>query len=382
MNVLHLTSDWKFTGPAEPMLIGGEALRARGHRVDLVCPPPPDGEMGVFDVARERGVDLEHSVAIERGRGIAALRDLRDVRAIRSWMAERELDVVHVWHTRAHSLALRARGASTALVRAHSDGLAVPTGLRGAGSRWLYGAGCDALVCTSRNCMAQHADTVGAAKRHAVSGAVDLERFRPAWDVDEREAARGRLGLRPKEPAVGVVARVQSHRRFDVVFEVLSELRHNHPLVQLVILGRGTHIERVARRPVAELGLETNVVFAGHRTADYAEILRSLDALVFLVPGSDGGCRAVLEAAASGLPVVASRRGALPELIGDGTTGYCVDEKVQALVPAVDLLLQSEERRAEFRRDARMHAERWFSPERLGEELERVYESAVEVRRR
>ena len=55
MNILHLTSDWKFTGPAEPMLIGGEALRARGHRVDLVCPSPPGGEMGVFE-----GRDARH----------------------------------------------------------------------------------------------------------------------------------------------------------------------------------------------------------------------------------------------------------------------------------------------------------------------------------
>ena len=43
MRILHLTSDWKWTGPAEPMLNAVVALRALGHHVDFACPEAPPG---------------------------------------------------------------------------------------------------------------------------------------------------------------------------------------------------------------------------------------------------------------------------------------------------------------------------------------------------
>ena len=67
------------------------------------------------------------------------------------------------------------------------------------------------------------------------------------------------------------------------------------------MLGRGTHLDEVAVAPARELGIADRVVFAGYHRRDYAAILRAMDLLCFLVPGSDGSCRAVLEAAGSGL---------------------------------------------------------------------------------
>jgi glycosyltransferase involved in cell wall biosynthesis len=376
VNILHLTSDWKFTGPAEPMLIAGDALRARGHRVDLLCPPAPNNEVGVSDIARDRGVEVPQGIAIERGRGVRLLRDGRDARALRGWMAARDLDVVHVWHSRAHGLALRARGAETALVRAHSDGLPAPAGPRGVATRWMWNSGCDALVCASESCARLHV------RARAVVGAVDLERFRPAGADEDRRAARALLGLQPRAPLVGVVARVQEKRRFDLIFEALTHLRAKLPAVRLAVVGRGTEIETVAHLPVAERGIGENVVFAGHRGDDYPELLRGFDALLFLVPGSDGGCRAVMEAAASGVPVVGSRRGALPEIIVDGVTGYCVDEQPMALVAALESLLGDDAFRRGLGAQARRHAESAFAPLRVGTELEDVYAGAVAEHRR
>ena len=358
------------------MLIAGEALRTRGDRVDLICPAAPNDETGVADVARERGVELPDGIAMERGRGIRLPRDARDARRLRAWMAERDIDVVHVWHSRAHGLALRARGAQTALVRAHSDGLPAPTGLRGIATRWMWGSGCDALVCTSKRCASSHEGA------KAVVGAVDLERFRPARTAHERRGARALLGVQPSAPLIGVVARVQAKRRFDLIFEALAHLRERLPAVRLAVVGRGTEIETVAHLPVAEWGLGENVVFAGHRSDDYPELLRGFDALLFLVPGSDGGCRTVMEAAASGVPVVASRRGALPELVLDGVTGYCVDEQPMALVTALEALLGDDGFRGRVAAQARSHAESAFAPGWVGADLEEIYSRVVAERRR
>jgi len=360
LNVLYLTSDWKWTGPAEPMLLALQALRERGHRVELAAPEAPSGERGLLSEAAARGV--APSLVVERARGIRPWRDLRDARRLRRHAAD--VDVLHVWHSRAHGLALRARARDTALVRAHSDGLAP-----GLGERFLFARGCDALVCTSEACAERHE-----LRAHAVAGAVDLVRFRPAADAAEVRAGREQLGVDPGAPLIGVVARVQARRRFDLLFDALDRLRTRHPRVRLALIGRGTQIESVARRPAADRGLAEHVILAGQLEGEaYASSLRALDVLCFLVPGSDAGCRALQEAAASGVPAVASRRGALPELVADGETGLLVDERPDALSAALDHLLSAEEPRVRMGEAARRRAEARFAPERLALELEQLY---------
>ena len=118
------------------------------------------------------------------------------------------------------------------------------------------------------------------------------------------------------------------------------------------------------------------MIFAGYREADYADVLRAIDVFTFLVPGSDGSCRALLEAHACGIPAVTSRRGALPEIVADGETGLLVDEDPEALCAAWQELLTDSERRARMGRSARQRAERCFDPARLAEEVESLYRAA------
>jgi glycosyltransferase involved in cell wall biosynthesis len=115
------------------------------------------------------------------------------------------------------------------------------------------------------------------------------------------------------------------------------------------------------------------VLFAGYRGDDYVDVLRTIDVLTFLVPGSDGSCRALLEAHACGIPAVTSRRGALPEIVAAGETGLLVDEDPEDLCAAWQELLTDSERRARMGRAARQRAERCFDPARLAEEVESLY---------
>ena len=74
-------------------------------------------------------------------------------------------------------------------------------------------------------------------------------------------------------------------------------------------------------------GLAEAVVCAGYRDGDYPAVLRWMDVLTLVVPGSDGTCRALLEGLASGVPAVVSRRGALPEIVANGTAGRIVEDR-------------------------------------------------------
>jgi len=113
---------------------------------------------------------------------------------------------------------------------------------------------------------------------------------------------------------------------------------------------------------VRERGLDGTVILPGYLTGDeYAGTLAALDVAVFLVPGSDGTCRAVREALAMGLPVIAARRGMLPELVRDGETGLIIDDTPENLAQALVRLARDRETRLRMSELARADAHRRFS---------------------
>ena len=374
MRILQLFSDWKWTGPAAPMLELLLALRVRGHEVWLACPGPPPNETGLEARARAAGAAPDLSLTL--GRGVRWLRDAADARHLRDFCSAREVEIVHAWHTRDHVLALRAtaarrRAGQAALVRSVKSAepiAATPW------NRWLYGPGSDGVLCVSPGAAQRNERLRGGRPLAGAFGAVDTERFHPA---PRSHALAQELGLAPSQRVVGIVARAQRHRRFDLLLEAIRELAARHPDARLLVIGRGTHIEETAREPARRLGIADRVVFAGYRGADYADVLRLCDVVTFLVPGSDGGCRAVLEAAACGIPAVTTRRGALPEIVRDGETGVLVDERPESLAAAWSALLADPSLRARMGRAARARAESCFTPARLAEAAESLYRQAL-----
>jgi len=350
------------------------ALRSRGHEVGLACPPPPPDQTGIE--ARALAAGVEPALRLERGRGARWWRDAGDARRLRDWCDAHKVEIVHAWHTRDHVLALRAlarrrRAREAALVRSlkSADPVAATPW-----NRWLYGPACDGLLCVSPESARRNALLRGGRPLVGAFGAVDATRFRPA----PRSAALAReLGLLPRHRVVGVVARAQRHRRFDLLLEATRRLAASDPDLRLLVIGRGTHIEETAREPARRLGIEERVVFAGYRGDDYADALRLCDVLVLLVPGSDGGCRAVLEAAACGIPAVTTRRGALPEIVRDGETGILVDEDAASLSAALAPLLADSARRARMGGAARQRALDRFTPARRAEAVERLYRESL-----
>jgi glycosyltransferase involved in cell wall biosynthesis len=371
VNILHITSDWKWTGSASPMLELLLAQRERGDEAEFVCASPPDGADGSL---REHAIAVGVAPVLEigRGRGVKPWRDRGDLKRLRNLFTQHSFDVVHAWHTRDHLLVVAAASASrrsgcTRLVRSYPS--AVPIADR-PWNRWLFGRASDGLLCVSPGAAARNAGLCRGGAVAGAFGAVDLDRFRPG---PRNDALRARLGLASEQRVLGVVARVQAHRRFDLLFAAVAPLLRAEPLVQLLVVGRGTRIDALAKEPARRLGIENRVVFAGYRRDDYAEVLRCIDVFTLLVPGSDGGCRALLEAAASGIPAVTTARGALPEIVIDGETGLVVEEEAQAFTNAWGCLLRDSARCAEMGAAARRRAESEFSRTQYAETVDRLY---------
>jgi len=108
--------------------------------------------------------------------------------------------------------------------------------------------------------------------------------------------------------------------------------------------------------------------------------LAAFDAKVFLVPGSDGTCRAVREALALGVPVIASRAGILPELVRHEQTGLLLDAgepTAEGLAAAILRVVNDAAMRARLAKAARADAVERFSFARFAARVEAVYRDVL-----
>jgi glycosyltransferase involved in cell wall biosynthesis len=125
---------------------------------------------------------------------------------------------------------------------------------------------------------------------------------------------------------------MQTHREYEVLWGALEKLVAVNDSVHALVVGRGTKQDEVAHGPVRARGLESHVHFSGFvEGEDYVGMLKAFDVKVFLVPGSDGTCRAVREAMAMGKAAVVSDRGMLSEIVEHGKTGMVFDGSETAL---------------------------------------------------
>jgi glycosyltransferase involved in cell wall biosynthesis len=317
MRVLHLFGDWKWTGPSEPTLDLCLELRALGVHADLAClPPPPEASGSLLARARDRGLEPRLDFRLERS--LSLIKNLDDIKKIAD--ACRDYDLLHVHFSHDHVVGgLGARRAGrTRIVRTNHKAVPTPRNLA---TRYLYRKLTDGYLTSSRAALDADVARFGLRGWH-IDPAMRLDRFSP------REA--------PHEGfVVGVVARMQRHRRFDILLQGVKLAKV--PDLRVQVVGRGTHMNEVAVEPARRLGL-TNVTFTGYLGPAYLDTVAGFDALLFLVPGSDGTCRAIREAMAMGRAVIGARRGMIPEIVDDGTTGLVVDDTPENIAAAIERL--------------------------------------------
>lgn len=195
-----------------------------------------------------------------------------------------------------------------------------------------------------------HRWALPAGRVHVVRNGVDLERFAPM----PRMAARALLGLSggPWLLSVGNLVELKGH---DLVIAALADLRRSHPDARLAIVGRGPERERLEQH-AARLGVREHVHFAG--AVPQAELPRWYSAadVMLLASSREGMANVLLECMACDTPLVATRVGGNPEVLGDAGVGRCVGERTpQALVAAVRELLAQPPAAGQVR----AHAERF-----------------------
>jgi phosphatidylinositol alpha-1,6-mannosyltransferase len=179
--------------------------------------------------------------------------------------------------------------------------------------------------CRSR--IARPLSPAARARMVRLTPGVDDAVFRPG---SGGELVRRRHGLTGR-PVVVCVSRMVARKGQDVLVRALPEIRRRVPDAALLLVGDGPH-RRAVERLVARLGLQGDVVVAGRvpwqATPAYYDAgdvfcMPTRTRLAGLEPEALGIC--YLEAAATGLPVVAGRSGGAPDAVLDGENGVVVD---------------------------------------------------------
>lgn len=274
------------------------------------------------------------------------------------WAAARIARVRHVWHVREivwQNAPLRRLERTLALRHA------------------------DRVVVTSDAVGALFTDAGGTRPPHVVKipNGVDTARFHPGRD----EEMRRELGVPAGAPLVGAAARMDVWKGLDDFIEAAAHVHAARPDARFVIAGGPIDgleaYEQTLRALASRRGLDGILVFAGWRygPSEMPRFYRALDLFVLPSREAEPFGLVVLEAMASGVPVVATRHGGPMEIVRDGATGLLVDAaQPAAMALAITALLADPERREGMGRAGRERAVSAYGIERTLNALQVLYE--------
>lgn len=371
MNVLYLSHTSRVSGGERALL---DLLSGLPERVSatVACPEGDLAELvraGGKPVAAVPGTD--GSLKLHPWRTPRAMLDI-----VRAGMVARRLaaaagaDLIHANSIRAGLSAAVARrlGGPPAIVYLHD---ALPPG---ASSRLIsraVGAGAAALVANSRYTADRFEAVAGSSSVRVNHCPTDLNRFDPA-KID-RAAARAGLGLAEATTVLALVAQITPWKGQAEAIRMVGELKRAHPDIRLLIVGKPVFVSRSTRYDnlsylrdlealTRELDLIEEVTFLGQRR-DIPEILRAAD--VALVPSwEEPFGRAVTEAMAMAIPVVATAVGGPSEIIRDGVDGFLLPpDHPSRWIARLDELISRSERRTQIGASGRRRVAELFTLE-------------------
>jgi glycosyltransferase involved in cell wall biosynthesis len=195
---------------------------------------------------------------------------------------------------------------------------------------------------------------VPSGKLKFIANGVDTEVFRPR---PRSSYIHSLIGADPKAPLVGFVGRLSPEKGPEIFLQAASMVHKMHKLPKschFVLIGAGSMWDKL-KHEIADLGLDNHVHLVGLQH-DMAKTYSSLD-LVVSTSFSEAMPLAILEAMASGLPVVATNVGGIPDMIAEGSTGLLSSVgDLNGLAWNISNLMSDESLRAAMGKAARKRA--------------------------
>ncbi|MBW2090343.1 MAG: glycosyltransferase family 4 protein, partial [Deltaproteobacteria bacterium] len=226
MKILHIFANYKWTGPADAALSLARALQEK-HKVTFMCGGAPRGQQNqVKEKAHEFGVPVIVNRALRKH--LAPVTAFHAMRFAAYILRHEKADIIHTHLVNDHLIAAAALWITQnklPLVRSYyEDSRTRSDRFR---NKILMRGCANATIVFSRGA-AEELQRLGIKDQriHAIDPAVDVHRFNPARNLPDM---RAKFGLNVDDFVIGIIARVQRHREFDVVLEAVRRVRHMVP---------------------------------------------------------------------------------------------------------------------------------------------------------
>jgi glycosyltransferase involved in cell wall biosynthesis len=298
------------------------------------------------------------------------------------WLARHRIGLFHQqrtgpYHGKWAVLAARAAGVPVVVATEHQS--AYP--LKGLARQFnaLADRLIDHLIVVSRsdwNSQMAHSGR-SQAKVTIIHHGIDISRYY-TYPAAELRARRAALGFDPDAPLIGSVARLAEQKGLEFLLRAAALLRPKIPDLGVLIVGDGP-CRQMLEQEARSLGINDQTCFLGFQP-DVRPYLPLLD--VFVMPSRfESFGLTLVEAMAVSLPVVATRVGAIPEVVADGETGILVPvEDADALAGGLDTYLADPELRRQSGTAGRRRAEERFSVEAMANHSLALYEELLQAK--
>ncbi|MFD0725412.1 glycosyltransferase [Lysobacter brunescens] len=318
LDIAHVVENLERGGLERMVIDLALAQRAAGHRPRVACLFAPGA---LADELRSQGVEV---FACHKTAGL----DLGAVRRLRAWLGAAPGTVVHTHNANAHYHSVAASfgtPVSRLLNTRHGMGAAQPRS-RG---EWLYRRSMwrtDVVAAVCEAARARFADqgVRPRARLLAVPNGIRVETFAAA-NAERRAALRNVLGLAPGTRIIGTVGRLNPVKDQATLLQAFARVHAEAADTALVLVGDGA-LRAELQALAGASGAGEAVHFLGDR-GDVRQLLQGFDVFA-LSSRSEGYSMALLEACASGLPIVATDVGGNREIVADDRNGL--------IVPAAD----------------------------------------------
>lgn len=211
-----------------------------------------------------------------------------------------------------------------------------------------------------------------------VYNGIDVQHYAAPPDVQAVRFYRQQLKIPTDSPVIGSTGRLAAGRvkGFDVLLAAASILKKRFPNLRVLVVGDGPRrpfLEDVARR----LRILDLIHFAG-QSQDVRVPLAVMDLFVFSSRWPEAFGLTLVEAMAAGKPIVATRVGAVPEIVQHGESGWLVPQEDPAqLAQGIALLLSDRSLAKKLGQQARQRVLELFDVHRMVSQIEAVYREVV-----
>lgn len=377
LKILITNSGRRWIGEVGHCVLLYHALEALGHEVWIACRAGSKLEEHV----RTNG--LRHIVCRFWSR--LAFSDRRDIRDLKELILREGIDVVHAHRGKDHWLAtFAARAAGVPILRTRH---VVTPVHRHPPNWWIYTRGTDGVLSVSTAAAESLGSFAEQAPLHRVIlSAVNQQTFRPDLRSD---SWRGEKVVPGSEPFwIGLIGRMQGIKGQKYFLDAAAQVAKAVPNAHFLLAGRGGLKRRERFEAFASrAGFADRIRIEGHLD-NLPEVMASLDIGVIASIGSEGSSRVALEYMASGVPIVATTVGGIPELLGgEGAEGpkespppdgiLVPPKDSQALADAMIALAGDAERRADLARRGLERVRAKHCPEDWAQAIVDFYREAI-----